>query len=284
MVWFPLALGAALLWGAGGILVKKGFAVVSPLWNNIINSLLGLVLYVPLALALNGFRLPRPPWAVLLAVLVAAFIYQFFYYSISKGQLSLTGTIIATSPLFTILLSHLLLGERLAAWQYLGLAMILGGGVFVAMPSRPIPGAARDLSWVLWGAVGAVALGTGDFLSKFSVDRVGPYTNLFLLALFNNLASGANYLLDRRNRRAPVILSRRFLPTLFGIVVHLLGALLFMVAFGFGPASLVSTVSSIYPAVMMLLAVRFLKERISWRQGSGVGCIVAGLALVGLGA
>jgi len=284
MVWFPLALGAALLWAVGGILGKKGFATVSPLWNNIVNNLLSLLVWVPLALALNGFRLPRPTWPVLLAVLAAAAIYQLFYYSLSKGQLSLMGTIIAAFPLFTILLSHLFLGERLTGLQYAGLALLLGGGVLVALPNRPVPGAARNLSWVLWGALGAACIGTGDFLSKFSVNRVGPYANLMLLALFNNLASGVNYLLDRGNRSAPPMFSRRFLPTLFGILIHLAGALLFLIAFGFGPASLVSSVSSIYPALVVLLAVRFLKEKISRRQGAGIASIVAGLALVGLGA
>ena len=85
MVWFPLALGAALLWAVGGILVKKGYSGVTPLWYNIINNLLALVLWVPAALALNGFRMPLPPWWILLAILAAAVIYQVFYYSMSKG-------------------------------------------------------------------------------------------------------------------------------------------------------------------------------------------------------
>ena len=282
MVWFPLALGSALLWAIGGILVKKGFAGVSPLWNNILNNLLAVVIWVPAALALNGFRMTMPPWRILLVILGAAVIYQIFYYSLSKGQVSLTSAIIAGYPLFTILLSHLLLGERLAGWQYVGVALLLAGGVVIALPRRVAPGAVRDLSWVLWGVLGAASIGTGDFLSKFSVTRIGPYANLFFLAILNNAPSGFNWLLDRDNRRPPRFASRPFLFSILGIVIHLFGALGYLVAFGFGPASLVSSVSSIYPALLALLAVLFLKESVTWRQAGGIGAVMAGLALVGL--
>jgi drug/metabolite transporter (DMT)-like permease len=282
MVWFPLALGAALLWSAGGVLVKKGFTAVSPLWNNILNNLLALLIWAPAALLLSRFRVPLPPWWILLVILGAALIYQFFYYSLSKGQLSLTGTIIAAYPMFTILLAHLFLGERLAAWQYGGVALILAGGVVVALPERVQAGAIRDLSWLLWGLLGAFSLGTGDFLSKLSVNRIGSFAHLFYLSIIFNLASPLNFLVDSGNRSAPRVLSRAFLPSFLGIIIHLFGAQCFIVAFGYGPASLVSSVSSIYPALVVLLSVRFLKERIAWRQGLGIGFIVAGLIVVGL--
>jgi drug/metabolite transporter (DMT)-like permease len=282
MLWFPLALGAALCWSTGAVLVKKGFASVSPLWNNIINNLLSLAIWIPAALVLNRFRLPAPPWGVVAAILAAAMLYQLFYYCLSHGQVSLTSTIIAGYPLFTILCSHLFLGERLAAWQYAGVSLILAGGGVIALPRRHETSARGKPVWLLWGMAGAFCIGTGDFLSKLSVNRIGPYSNLILLALANNLTSGLNYLLDSPNRRLPSFWSRSFLPTFLGILVHLVGALLFLIAFGYGPASLVSTVSSIYPALLAVLAVRFLGERIDWKQALGIGAIVAGLVLVGL--
>ena len=282
MTWFPLALGAALLWSAGGVLVKKGFTAVSPLWNNILNNLLSLFIWVPAALLLSRFRVPLPPWWLLLVLLAAAAIYQVFYYSLSKGQISLTGTLIAAYPIFTIVLAHLFLGERLAAWQYGGLGLILAGGVVVALPERVRAGALRDLSWILWGLLGACCLGTGDFLSKFSVNRIGPYAHLFYLSILFNLLSPLNFLFDPEHRSAPRVLTPSFLPTFLGIITHLLGAICFTVAFAYGPASLVSSVSSIYPALVVLLAIRFLRERITWKQGLGIGAIVAGLVLIGL--
>ena len=189
-------------------------------------------------------------------------IYQVFYYSMSKGQLSLTGTIIAAYPLFTILFSHLFLGERLAGWQYGGVALILARGSARGHAAAPGARSRRgDLSWVLWGVLGAASIGTGDFLSKFSVNRIGPYANLFFLALAQQrhlriqLPAGPG-----KPAAAPLRLTPVSGSALMGIVVHLVGALGFLIAFGFGPASLVSSVSSIYPAFLVLLAVVFLHE------------------------
>lgn len=282
MVWFPLALGAALFWSVGGVLVKKGFAFVSPLWNNILHNLLALLIWVPAALLLSRSRLSLPPWWILLVILGAALIYQFFYYSLSKGNLSLTSTIISAYPVVTIALTHLFLGERLDAWQYGGVALILAGGVVVALPERAQAGAIPGLGWVLWGLLGAGSLGTGDFLSKLSINQIGSYAHLFYLSFMLNLASLPNFLVDRGHRPAPRILSRTSLPSFLGLILSLLGALCFMVAYGYGPASLVSSVSGIYPALVALLAVRFLKEKVNWRQGLGIGSIVAGLILIGL--
>jgi len=293
MTWFSLALGAALLWAGGAILVKKGFETIPPLWNNIINNFLALFVWIPAVLLLGGFRINLPPLGIWVVILSACFLYQFFYYSISRGQISLTSTVVAGYPVFTIALGHIFLRERLEAWQYLGVALILAGGVTIALPRRnrrlrqeppreTDPGA-RGRSWILWGLVGAFTLGTGDFLTKVSVDAIGSYSHVFFEALVLNLFSGLNYLVDRRNRALPALGSRRFLPSLFGILMHLAGALLFLLAFGHGPASLVGPVSSIYPAFLVLLAVRFLHEVITWRQGLGIGLTVAGLVLVGLG-
>ena len=306
MTWFSLALGAAMLWGGGAILVKKGFEAIPPLWNNIINNFLALFVWIPAVLLLGGFRINLPPLGIWIVILSACFLYQFFYYSISRGQISLTSTVVAGYPVFTIALGHTFLHERLEAWQYLGVALILAGGVTITLPRRNQrlrqersgaldPGAeahrgqpaaaagAGGRAWILWGLVGAFTLGTGDFLTKVSVDAIGSYSHVFFEALVLNLFSGLNYLVDRRNRALPALGSRRFLPSFFGILMHLVGALLFLLAFGHGPASLVGPVSSIYPAFLVLLAVRFLHEVITWRQGLGIGLTVAGLVLVGLG-
>jgi uncharacterized membrane protein len=285
MTWFALSLGAALCWAAGQILVKKGFEHIPPLWNNIVNNLLALVFWIPFALLLNGFEVNVPGPAVILTMLAGAFLYQFFYYSISKGRISLTGTVVAAYPVFTVALSLLFLGERLGPIQYVGIASIIGGGVVVAVPEggvrENVP--PHDAGWLFWGFAGAFTIGVGDFLIKTSIDAIGTHNNAFYLALIFNVLSAANYLVDRRNRKPPAIFSRRFTPTLWGICLHLIGAILFWSAMEMEKISLVGPVSSIYPAIVAILAVKFLKERISTKHGVGIGITVLGLILVGVG-
>ncbi len=287
MLWFLLAFGAALFWAMGHILLKRGFDHVPPLWNNILDKFLSLILWTPVILFLSGFKITIPPPSIAAVIISAAALYHFFFYAISKGQISLTGTIVAGYPLFTILLSYFFLNEKLIPIQYAGIALILIGDVNVALPDkgtgkrRPAPVMGHDYTWVLWGFIGALALGVGDFLTKVSINRIGSYSHIFWLALIGNFVTGCNYLIDKKNRPLPPLLRREGLPTFLGIVVNLIGALFFLMAFDYGKVSLIAPVSSIYPAFMALLAMRFLKERISRKQGIGIAVALLGLVMIG---
>jgi DME family drug/metabolite transporter len=282
MIWFPLALAAALCWAVGAVLVKKGFASLPPLWNNIVNNALALLIWIPAVLLLSKFHISFPPIRVLLVILAASILFQLFYYSLYRGQVSLTATVIAAYPVITMLLSHIFLGERLSRPQYLGVALIIFGGVAVAFPRRKQARGIEGFSWLLWALAGALSIGAGDFLSKLSINQIGSYSHIFFLALAAMGLSGANYLIDKPGRPRPVFFSRGFLTSFLGISLNLAGALCFLLALGHGPISLISPVSSVYPALLALLAVRFLKDRVSTMQGIGIGVITGGLVTIGL--
>ena len=286
MLWFPLAFGAAILWAFGHVLLKRGFDHIPPLWNNLLDKFASLLLWVPVVLFMSGFNITTPPLSVILIIITASAIYHFFFYAISKGQISLTGTIVSGYPLFTILLSYFFLSEKLLAAQYAGIALILSGDVIVALPGSrkndTTEKNSKDYGWIVWGFIGAISLGVGDFLTKISVNHIGSYSHIFWIALIGNGISGCNYLIDRKNRPLPPLFRRQGIPTMVGIVVNLLGALLFLLAFDYGEVSLIASLSSIYPAFMALLAVRFLKEEITRRQWIGIAIAVMGLILLGM--
>jgi uncharacterized membrane protein len=281
MVWFPLALCAAVFWAVGAVLVKRGFTAVPPLWNNIINNALALLIWIPVVLVLSRFRIQVPTIRILLVILAASVLFQLFYYSLSRGQVSLTGTVIAIYPMITIALSHLFLAERLSPLQYVSVGFILAGGVAVAFPNKRQALHTGGLSWLPWALAGALSLGTGDFLSKLSINQIGSYSHIFFLSLIAMGLSGFNYLIDKPNRAVPRVFARSFLPSLMGIVLHLAGALCFLLAFDYGPISLISPVSSVYPALLAVLAMKFLKDRVSVIQGVGIGIITGGLIAIG---
>jgi uncharacterized membrane protein len=286
MLWFPLSFGAAILWAFGHVLLKRGFDHVPPLWNNILDKVASLLLWVPVVLFMGGFEITTPSPLIVLVIVTASAIYHFFFYAISKGQISLTGTIVAGYPLFTIILSYFFLSEKLSWAQYTGIALILIGDVIVALPAKAgdssIGLRVRDYTWILWGLIGALSLGVGDFLTKISINHIGSYSHIFWIALIGNGMSGFNFLIDKKNRSFPPLHRRQGIPTILGIAVNLFGALLFLLAFDYGRVSLITSVSSIYPAFMAILAVRFLKEEIHLRQWIGIAVAIVGLILLGL--
>lgn len=283
MIWFILTLSAALCWAVGQIFIKKGFEHIQPLWNNIFNNILSLFIYLIPALWISKFEINTPSFIVFIFIFTATLLYLGFFYSISRGQLSLTGTIVAGYPIITAILSYLFLNEHLTVLQYGGIALILTGGVFVALPDRTEHIKPKHSSWVLWGLLGALTIGTGDFFTKLSVNSIGSYSHMIFLALISNATSGLNYLLDKKNRKAPKIFHKSFGPTFTGLLIQLIGAFFFILAFDYGKVSLVTSVSSVYPAVMVLLAVKFLNEKITRLHIIGIGVAVCGLIIIGLG-
>jgi transporter family protein len=283
MTWFFLSLSAAFSWAIGQIFVKKGFTHIRPLWNNIFNNILSIFIWIPFILVISGFRIHRPSFKVFSLIFFASSLYHVFYYAISKGQISLTGTIIAGYPAITMIFAFLFLNERLTYTQYAGIACILSGGIVVALPEKNNDPENSDMSWIFWGFAGAFTIGTGDFLTKIAINDIGSYSYIFYYALLSNVLSALNYVIDGNNRALPRIFHRNFLPTFLGLIIHLIGVIFFYLAFDYGKISLIAGVSAVYPAFVVLLAMKFLKESISLKQGLGIGIVIAGLIVVGFG-
>jgi drug/metabolite transporter (DMT)-like permease len=283
MTWFFFTFAAALCWGFAQDLIKKGFDHLPPLWNNIFNNGLSLLVWVFPILFIIRSALRVPSWEVLLIIFSASALYHIFFYAISRGQISLTGTVIAGYPLITIALSHLFLAELLRPLQYFGIACILTGSLIVVFPEKAVFRNPGGLSWIPWGFAGAVTIGAGDFLSKLSIDAVGPFTHMMFLAFISNGVSLFNYTLDRKNRHVSNIFHHKLLNSIGGLILNLVGAFLFYTAFQYGKLSLVIGVSSIYPAFMVIFALKILKETLTSKQIAGIATTITGLIIVGFG-
>ena len=283
MTWLYLALTAALFWAVGQVLVKKGFENVPPLWNNIIFYVLALLLWVPASLWLSNFEISIPTFPVFFIIALAQAAYMIFFYAIVKGELALTGTIVAGYPVTTVVLSQIFLGERLAPVQVLGITLVLLGAVAISLPERGLPKEVRDLSWIKWGVAAAILIGFADFLSKISINQIGSYSNIFFLTFLALPLLLINYLVDKKNRPRPKLSGKKSLPTLAGNLVLSVGTFVFYLALGQGDASLVVPVGSIYPTFIAILAMTFLREKVTAKQGAGIVSAVLGIILTGLG-
>ncbi len=285
MNWFFFSIIAALCWAVGSVLVKKGFENIPPLWNNVINNFLTIFVYIPAAFLL-GEETHRLALPSLVYIAVASLLYQVFYYSISKGQISLTGTVVASYPVITIIFSHIFLHERLTPLQYGAILLIIGGGILIAMPQK-ISEATKSVRtkhsvWLIWAIFGAVSLGSGDFLAKVAIDKSGIFNYLITIALISNFYSIFNYVIDKPNRDFPKGVFSHFSITVSGLLLNLIGFVSFLLAFKVGKASLVAPISSVYPAITAIIAVKFLHERITKLHVVGIGLTVAGLVTIGL--
>lgn len=282
-LWLVLSASAALFWAVGQIFIKKGFDTITPLWTTILSSTVGFFVTVPAALILSGFHINIPAPIILLNILITTATYISFYYVISKGEIALTGTIFGMYPISAIILSAIFLDERLIFLQYFGIILTLTGGVFVALPEKGVPKIIKDYTWVKWGVFGALVAGVGDFLTKVTTNSIGAYSNIFYTSFSFLIFMSLLHLIDKKGRKFPKLSFKTYFPTLIGAVIVAVGAVFFQASFDHGPASLVVPVSSITPAFVAILAVTFLKEKISRKQLAGIIMIVGGIILIGFG-
>jgi len=132
------ALLTALIWGSAPILFKLGLrGELSPLSGIFVhNASAALVaFFFLLLLRENPFSYPlKELLAVALGGVVSGFLGLLTYYKAVKlGEVSLVAPLTSTAPLFSFLLSVLLLGESFTLLKLAGTLLIVSGAVLLTL-------------------------------------------------------------------------------------------------------------------------------------------------------
>lgn len=280
MIWLYYTLLTSLFWGIGQILIKKGLTNISPLINNIISTIVCLLIFLPFAF-INGINLNLINPLIVIFILLIAFSYQIYYYALSKGEVSSTGTVMAAYPLVTVLLSRIFLGEKTNLFQKLAIFMVILGTVIISLPNKNNKKTSSKI-WFWWALANVIIIGFGDFLAKVTINDIGPYNYLFLLPIFYIPVNLVLFLIDKKGRQTPRFNFQQFLPTFIGVLMIEIGIIFFNLGFAHGQASLVTPLSSSYAAIAVVLALIFLKEKVTKIQLSGIILTIIGIILFGV--
>ena len=136
------------------------------------------------------------------------------------------------------------------------------------------------VSWLFY-ALATVVLWTGwTFLGKIALKTVSPVQATIVYGLASVAIGAATLLLGSRS--ASWSQPGLWLAVL-SAVIGSLGLLTYYLALERGKASLVGPVVSVYPAIVALLSVALLSERLSGVQVAGIVLAVTGVVLVGTG-
>jgi drug/metabolite transporter (DMT)-like permease len=128
------------------------------------------------------------------------------------------------------------------------------------------------------GLLSAAAWGTGDFIAKRAVDRIGPYQTLFYMFLVGTAVLGVLtfFTLNRIQMIDPTL----FLLTVISSLLCVLGYFFLYYGFQIGSLSVVSTITAGGTIVPVLFSLLFLKEWPTVPQFAGIGLIICGVGLV----
>ena len=266
---------AALFYGAGdfcGGLSSKRSAVLTVAFISQSAGFLMLLALLPFFPA--GWNGGDLLWGALAGACGAAGI-ALLYHALSIGKMGLISPVTAVLAAAVPVLASVASGERLAATQWLGIALAL---VAIVLISASFEDGVREittrglreavLSGVLLGGFYIFLAHTHHASGIHNLVGARLASVLFLAAL----AFGSRVTLRPSARALPLLLATGALDMAANI--------LYVVATFNGALAIAAVVTSLYPASTVFLARLVLKERLRAAQWLGVVFALAGVALI----
>ena len=187
MLGIIIALLSAFFMTGMQILLKKSYKEVDPSVAFLFDMLFGLIIWIPVGFLFgatwNGV-IDCMPYAIISAILSEAFVF----YALSKGNLSVATVLISTYPIYTLLFSILINGEKLTLIQLVLIILTIIGTILTAIDSdfkfknmkNPI---------ILVPLVSAIAIGLSDTLTKGIINSTSSFAYFIIhfFTFFKNL-------------------------------------------------------------------------------------------------
>jgi drug/metabolite transporter (DMT)-like permease len=277
--WLAPTLAAMFMWGVAQGLVKKYIGEVPParfcLFYAFANAAVGLGFWAwhdtPPVFAPGNRQFAT--WGLLAYVLDGA-AWILYFQSIVHGPISIVGTLSAAYPALTVVLARVFLGEQLLPAQYVGVGAVIAGCLALAH-TPPEPQAKRTRRrWMAYAGAAVVLWGVDATMIRYAYrfPGAGEANMALLLALGGLVTLGVYGLLFGRHGAG-----EEWGRSLGPMAAMAFGSLLAAIAYGRGPASIVTPLSGAYPVVTVGFAYALLRERPTERQWAGIALVLAGM-------
>ncbi len=272
----------SVIWGSAFMLVKVVLEEVSPL-TLVAGRLLGAVLFLTAILLLTGRSLPRDRgmWTafVLLGVVNNVFPFTFLTWGQQHVDSSLAAILVASMPLWTVVMAHFWIDERLTVDRALGVLVGFGG------VSLLIGADLRDLTesstlGQLAIAVGTMGYAFGTVFARWRLRDADPVvlaTGQMLVgtAVMIPLAVAVDRPFD-----LTITTKTGLAWTTMALVPSAIAYLLFFPLIQRITATQASMVSYLIPITAVFMGTLVLDERLAATTFAGLALIIAGVWVV----
>jgi drug/metabolite transporter (DMT)-like permease len=191
-----------------------------------------------------------------------------------------------SSPLITVLLAAVALGERLSFAVLLGVMFIISGVFCVTRRDWAMGESNARRRITLAAVLATLCYGVVPVLKKIGTDHGGPpvlgalvmhATGLILLMTLGNLLK-----IERKWQRIPINSLGCFVSAGF---LYAIGSIFTLKALVHAPASVVAPIWSAQPIISFFLARTTLKgiEEVTFRDGAAAALVVLGVLVLRLG-
>lgn len=227
------------------------------------------------------------PSGVMLLFPVAALLYSagylFFFKGFEIGNLSIVAATMNLWAVFTMLFAFTFMGQRLSTIQTVGVLMILAGVTLASLNWSEIQQRKFQLSAGVREAIaGAFFFGIYWNVSEIIVEEVGWLVSTALIKLgivvfmllFSTLSKRGMSLTGATTTTITAIFIMGMVETGAVAVVNY--------GLTIGDAILITPIASALSIVTILLAIIFLKDKITKPQGLGIAIAIIGIVVTGI--
>jgi drug/metabolite transporter (DMT)-like permease len=283
------SLAAAVVWGSAVIFLKKSGETISPFDLNLFRVTISSPLLV-LATLVAGQQIwpavPAKDYLILFAsgIIGIAISDTLFHFSLNRIGAGIAAIVDTLYSPFVVLIAFLMLGERLGARQFIGMAFVLTG-ILVAARHEPPKGATRrQIAVGIMGGVFAMAtVAFGIVIAKPVLNR-SPVLWATTMRQIGALAVMLPAALVSSRRRQMLSMFRPSARWKFSLPGTLLGSYLALILWVAGmkytmagAAAILNQTSTIY---VLLLAALFLKEPLTRRKIVASAIAIAGIVII----
>ncbi|NMC68720.1 MAG: DMT family transporter [Myxococcales bacterium] len=286
------ALATACCWTVTALAFERAGKRIGSLVVNLLRLLVALGLLTLFGALVRGAPLPvdAPPraWLWLAASGLVGFTFGdlclFRAFVVIGSRLSVL--LMSLVPPLSAVLGRLVMGERLTALDWFGMALTVGGVAWVVLERRPEgEGRPGRVPWtgILLGLGGAVGQAVGLVLSKYGMRDYDPFaaTQIRVIAgafgfaaVFSVIGWWPRVWAARRDRTALGLVG------LGGFFGPFLGVSLSLYAVQHTATGVAATLMGILPVLILPPAILLNQERVSPRAAAGAVLAVTGVAVL----
>lgn len=223
--------------------------------------------------------------AILVSGVLGTISFFCFYRALQLGPIAIVSPVFASYAAITVILSVLLIGERLSGLATAGLVSTLSG-VMLASVGRGEGESGERRAWggIPWAIAAAIAWGVSSYLIGRYAQETGWFLPVYGSRLVEFAAVGSTVLALRASGRKVVVPrgADAAIPTASGLA-DMMAVAFFARGSEVGLVSIMSAVSATFPLVVIAGGVALFHERPTKVQWVGILTTVAGLAMLGLG-
>jgi drug/metabolite transporter (DMT)-like permease len=276
--WIPFITVTILLFGTGQVFTKEGTTRLGSSGMLFLLSVNMFIIYGGAYLLFHEDTPVHPAEIIscMVAVILSAVGYIFYYESVERQKISIVGVITAAYPFVTVVLAGIFLHEPLTLLQGAAVAIIiLSVSVLSYIPGEQNP---HNTSWLRFAVLCFVTWGIWAAAAKCAIDLAGHITYTGVYAVVGPLIWIPYWYV----RSGTFCITRRDFQAELSVAFFCIGGLTFYAALNYGLASIVTAFSNLYPFVTLVLARIMLSEALETHHTVAVVLALSGILLLSI--